>query len=246
MDPVGRPIAGATKTDGIHQGLQQQRTRPVVDLPVARHSPRAPCQDLAGQSFDTYPGQNQKPPVVDNRLKMAPPLLLAPADPLVPSLHLPGRRGPQQTGQLPLAIPHPVAQMRPERHPASEIVIPFHLFAPPAALGSAFHQDQFQRLALAGRAGDGRGFDPGRRSVRPPRTPSAQFAHLGKRPEALGLESLQQLPALVVLQPSVGPCPIQQVADGAGDLRHAEGGKLNRGLAHQRQFVGAERASAKG
>ena len=80
----------------------------------------------------------------------------------------------------------------------------------------------------------------------PPRTSPAQLPQLGKLQEAFGLEPLQQLPALVVLQPSTGPCPLQQLADGTRDFGDSQGGKLPRDLAHQLQFAGAERASAKG
>src|SRR5271157_442853 len=95
MDPVGGAIAGSAKTFRIHQGLQQQGTTPVADLPVAWHSPCAQRQNLAGQSFDLHPGQNQKSSIVDDRLEAVPPLLVAPADPLIPRLHLPGRRSPE-------------------------------------------------------------------------------------------------------------------------------------------------------
>src|SRR5512134_367844 len=141
---------------------------------------------------------------------------------------------------------HPVAQVRAERHATSEIMIPFHLLAPPAALGWAFHQVQLQRLALAGGAYDGLRFRASPGYVYPSRTSPAQVSHVGKLQEAFGLEPLQQVPALVVLQPSVGPCPLQQLADGPRDFGDSKGGKLHCDLAHQVQFAGAERASAKG
>src|ERR1039458_4986374 len=59
--------------------------------------------------------------VTDDPLQVALPLLLAPPDPRVPRLHFPGGRCPQQAGQFPLATPHPVAQVRPERHAAPQI-----------------------------------------------------------------------------------------------------------------------------
>src|SRR5579864_1707360 len=244
--PVGSPIAGSPKTGRIHQGFQQQGTIPVEGLPVARHLPRAQRQNFAGQSFDAYPGQNQKSAMVDDRLEVASPLLVVPADPLIPSLHLPGRRRPQQTGQLPPAMTRPVAQVRAERHAASEIVIPFHLLAPAAALRLAFHQHQFQRLALAGGAFHGYRFAVRLRDVCSPPTPPAQVPQTGKLQEAFGLEPLQQLSALVVLQSPTGPFPLQQLADGTRDFSNSEGGKLTRSLAHQLQFARAERASAEG
>ncbi len=165
---------------------------------------------------------------------------------LVRAFDLPGRRGPQQTGQLPLAMPHPVAQVCAEWNAASEIVIPFHLLAPAAALPLAFHQHQFQGLAFANGAFHQLRFRARSRNVCPPRTPPAQLPQIGELQEAFGLEPLQQLPALVVLQPSTGSLPVQQLADGTRDLGHPQGGKLQRGLAHQLQFAGTERASAKG
>src|SRR5438093_7337182 len=141
---------------------------------------------------------------------------------------------------------HPVAQVRAERHATSQIVISFHLLAPPAALGLPFHLDQFKRLALADGAYGGRRFAAGSRCVCPPRTPPTQFPQFGKLQETFGLEPLQQLSALMVLQASTGPFPLQQLADGSCDLRYAEAGKLPRELAHQLQFASAERAFAKG
>jgi hypothetical protein len=64
--------------------------------------------------------------------------------------------------------------------------------------------------------------------------------------EVFRLQPLQQLPALVILQPSFGPCPLQQLTDGARDLGHSEAGELLCDLAHQLQFVAAKGASAKG
>src|SRR2546430_9416179 len=53
----------------------------------------------AGQAFDAHPGQNQESAVVHDPLQVVLPLLVTPADPHVPRLHLPGGRGPQQTGE---------------------------------------------------------------------------------------------------------------------------------------------------
>src|SRR5712692_9684948 len=123
-------------------------------------------------------------------------------------------------------MPHPVTQVRTEWHAASQIVITFHLLAPPAALRLAFHQDQFQRLALTGGTCDGRRLAAGPRCLYPPRTPPSQLTQIGKLQETFGLEPLQQLPALVVLQSTTGPFPLQQLTDGTRDLGDSVGGKL--------------------
>src|SRR6266849_10150944 len=95
-------------------------------------------------------------------------------------LHLPGRRCPEQTSQLPLAMAHPVAQVCAERHAAPEIVVPFDLLAPAAALRLAFHQHPFHGFALAGDAFDGCWFAARPRYICPSRTPSAQLPQIGK------------------------------------------------------------------
>src|SRR5262249_53770422 len=141
---------------------------------------------------------------------------------------------------------HPIAQVRTERHPASQIVMPFELLAPAAAFGLAFHQGQFQRLAFARGACNGRRLPASSGYVHPSWTSPAKVSHGGKSQQAFGLEPLQQLPAFVVLQASTGSCPLQQLADGTRDLGHAERTKIPRGLAHQLQFASVERASAKG
>src|SRR5215468_4278123 len=106
-------------------------------------------------------------------------LIVAPSYPLVPCLHLPCRRGPEQTRQLPLFMAHPIAQVPSERHATSEIVMPLHLLAPPPTLGFTFHQHQLQRLALAGGACDRRRFPASSGYIRPPRPSAAQRAQLG-------------------------------------------------------------------
>src|SRR5439155_20902845 len=105
-------------------------TMAVVTLPIMRHLLRAPRQDLARQSFDLHPRQDQKPSVVDNPLQVALPLLITPSNPGVARLHLPSRRGPEQTREFPIAIPHPVAQVGAERHAPPQVMIGLRGLAP--------------------------------------------------------------------------------------------------------------------
>src|SRR6058998_601087 len=97
MNPVGGAIAGSAKTGCIHQSFQQQGTIAVVIFPIRRQSPCTQRQDLARESLDTNPRQDEESGVVHDPLQVALPLLVVPADPLVASLHLPGRRCPEQT-----------------------------------------------------------------------------------------------------------------------------------------------------
>src|SRR5437879_9634981 len=98
---------------------------PVAGSPVVRQVPGVQRQNLAGQSLHARPGQNQEPSVIDDPRQVALSLLLAPPDPSVSTVHLPGGGGPQEAGQFPIAIPHPVAQVRPERRAKSQTMIAF-------------------------------------------------------------------------------------------------------------------------
>jgi hypothetical protein len=59
------------------------------------------------------------------------------------------------------------------------------------------------------------------------------------------LETLQQLPALVILQPAAGAFPRQQFADGARDLGHSQTGVVLRHHAHQFHFLRRKSTPAK-
>src|SRR5205823_13943167 len=89
VDPVGGPVTSSSKALCVHQRFQQQWAMPVSSLPSARHPPGAQRQNLAGQSLDPHPGQNQEPSVIDDPLQVALSLLVAPPDPGVAGLHLP-------------------------------------------------------------------------------------------------------------------------------------------------------------
>src|SRR5580658_150790 len=91
MEPVGGPIASAAKALRIYQRFQQQGTNPVASLPVVRYLAGTQRQDLAGQPFDGYPRQDQKPAIVDDPLQVAFSLRFAPSNPGVSRLHPPGR-----------------------------------------------------------------------------------------------------------------------------------------------------------
>src|SRR6266487_6168687 len=129
MQPVGSTVAGPAKTAAVHQRFQQQRSMTIMAFPIAWHVPSTQGENFAGESLDVDPRQDEKSSVVHDPLQVAAPLLLAPADPFVPRLHLPGGRRPEQTGQLPILIPYPVAQVGAERHATSELVVSFHLLA---------------------------------------------------------------------------------------------------------------------
>ena len=122
----------------------------------------------------------------------------------------------------------------------------FHLLAPQTAFRFALHQGQLQQPAFVHGAFNGHGIKTWRGYIRPPGSPPTALLQSRKLQVSCGREPFQQLPALVILQPSIGSFPLQQLADSPRNLRHSQGGKLHRDLTHQPQFTGGERASAKG
>jgi hypothetical protein len=72
----------------------------------------------ASQIAHPHPGQDQKPRVVYNELKLARPLLIGPPNPTISRRHLPSRTGPQQASQhlLRRARAHQVSQISPDRN----------------------------------------------------------------------------------------------------------------------------------
>jgi hypothetical protein len=59
MYPVGGAVAGSAEASRIHQSFQEQRAIPESRLPLLRHLPRAERENLARQSLDTDPWQDQ-------------------------------------------------------------------------------------------------------------------------------------------------------------------------------------------
>src|SRR5258705_2429905 len=82
IGPVGRLVTGAAKLR-IYERLQKQRAIAVKAFPVRRQLACAQREDRACQITHPHPGQDQKPRVVYNELKLARPLLIGPADPTI-------------------------------------------------------------------------------------------------------------------------------------------------------------------
>src|SRR5205807_8428258 len=100
------------------------------------------------------------------------------------------------------------------------IVLAFYVLAPQSSLRFAFHQGQLQRFAFPRRALDRLWLQAWLRYVHTARTLPAQVPQRRQRQDSSGLQTLQQLTALVILQPATGTLPLQQFADGSGDLGH--------------------------
>ena len=69
---------------------------------------------------------------------------------------------------------------------------------------------------------------------------------IGQHQDALMIEPLQQQTTLVVLQPAIGPLPVQPFTDRAGDLGDAQSRVIDSSLAHEVQLIGREVTPGKG
>jgi hypothetical protein len=68
--PIRRPVAGAGILRPIHECLYQYRRNPVPDLPIPGQMPQCACQRGTRQIFYLYPGQQDKPAVIDKQRQM--------------------------------------------------------------------------------------------------------------------------------------------------------------------------------
>jgi hypothetical protein len=98
-NPVGRLIAGARKSLGIHKGLQQDNGMVINSLPLlgqdSGHSP----QKVRGQMRNFHPRKDEETSILGEEMDVSIALSRLPSDELIPSGHLPGRRAPAETGQ---------------------------------------------------------------------------------------------------------------------------------------------------
>jgi len=69
--PIRRPVAGAGILRPIHECLYQYRRNPVPDLPIPGQMPQCACQRGTRQIFYLYPGQQDKPAVIDKQRQAA-------------------------------------------------------------------------------------------------------------------------------------------------------------------------------
>src|SRR5260370_925129 len=76
MAPVGGPIGGSDKEWGVAQGVGQEGTMPVLEVPVVRELQDAQGEDLAGESLEADPGQEEEVAIIADLLRVAHALLI--------------------------------------------------------------------------------------------------------------------------------------------------------------------------
>ena len=125
-----------------------------------------------------------------------------------------------------------------------EVVVASHQLAEQQALGGLTHQLDPKRPDVAHGAVERTprlsGGGPGHTGDR---TGGAAPALVRQHHGPLGVEPLEELPALAGLQPPVGAPPPQQLAHGARQLHPAQARTVPHDLAHQRHLPRAEGAS---
>src|SRR5437899_169443 len=80
VNPIRRPVTGATESACVHEGLQQERPVAIAEFPITGKLACALSQNLAGQSPHTHPRQNQEAAVIHHQLQILRPLFLVPSN----------------------------------------------------------------------------------------------------------------------------------------------------------------------
>ena len=97
--PVGGAIAGAGKALTFHESLEKHGGVLVAGVPIVGQSFGGEGEYLGGEISRSYPGQNEKPGVVDDEVKIFYALLGSPADEVVAWRDFPCRGTKTESGQ---------------------------------------------------------------------------------------------------------------------------------------------------
>ena len=97
--PVRRFVASSGETAGVDEGLGQGHTRPVAPEPIARQTPQAGAEDVAGPMRHLNPRQDEEPRVAAHHLQVALPRGGVPPDPLAAGLAFPSGRSKEQASE---------------------------------------------------------------------------------------------------------------------------------------------------
>src|SRR6266571_5985034 len=125
VKPIGGPITTTSEPLPLDKRFQQHYRMAVMRLPIASHTARHPAQNVTGQLRHAYPGQDQKPTIVDDPAQVGLAFVGCPANERISGLGFPSRRAKQGTGQITtLTILHQIAQIFSYRAAVGQVVIP--------------------------------------------------------------------------------------------------------------------------
>lgn len=130
VQPVGRTVAGAPKTLGFDERLQENGSVAITRLPVLRKLPGRPRKDARREVLAANPRQNQKTSVVDDQMEVPLPLAPGPTDELVSRGPRPSRGTEAQDCQQVRTAVDQVSDLRTRQRLVFQVVIPLDQLVP--------------------------------------------------------------------------------------------------------------------
>ena len=122
--PIGRGQGTTLMAHPIHIRFDQHGLDPVARLPIATHLPQHQPVTLGGQIAHAQLAPNQEARQADN----LPPVLLAgleaPANPLIPTFQMKGRRSKPKGSHNPGLTLHQITQLRAHQRTAAQRMLP--------------------------------------------------------------------------------------------------------------------------
>ena len=231
VNPVAGFIARPAKAGTIHQGLEQERPVTINHLPILRQSACRQGQNLAGQSANENPGQNKKPTLIYDELKIAFPFAGAPSDPGIAGRHHPCGAGKLQAGEIAawqLLGLDEIAQVSAEGDAVAKAMVTVDVLL----------EQRIERRVRSLDKVEGQGIEiPGatrhrslgvalRGDDNASRTGRSRVAKRRQGENPLILEMFKKRAALFVLEFSGRALPLEKFADGFGQFGEAEIGKI--------------------
>jgi len=136
-DPVGCPIASATKSLRFHERFQEADRVLVNLLPVPGQQAGHESQKMRGQMGNLDPGKNQEAEVIGQKTKILSPGFCRPADEAVATAQVTGRRRPSQASDRPIFGKHQILEVLPDGLGVAQVVVVFNQTVEQRFLGSA-------------------------------------------------------------------------------------------------------------
>lgn len=123
MNPVGSPVTGPFKSEGIHEGFQKDDGMMIDLLPVLRKDFGHFPQEMRGQMGNFHPGQDKETGVLNNERNVSIPVGGSPPDKMVTAGHLPGSASPTDASQRAILMKGHILEMFPHSLAVTQIMI---------------------------------------------------------------------------------------------------------------------------
>jgi hypothetical protein len=123
MNPVGSPVTGPFKSEGIHEGFQKDDGMMIDLLPVLRKDFGHFPQEMRGQMGNFHPGQDKETGVLNNERNVSIPVGGSTPDKMVTAGHLPGGAPPTDASQRAILMKGHILEMFPHSLAVTQIMI---------------------------------------------------------------------------------------------------------------------------